>query len=236
LGNECEVFDAELYGIAKAIHLVTKLTIQPTTDVWIFCDNQSAITRMTNSFPLPVQEYILRALQNNETLGKADIKTHIHWVPGHVIVKGNERADQLAKEGTTKLRQERDPSVSITYLKWKMREEALQTWKQRWPNLRTGRSYKGQPGTNLHPILQNHKSRRTVSTLIQKRTGHGYNRAYLSHIPSTKITTPKCPCGYRNQTPKHLLLYCKLYKTERKKMQTTIKPHPLTWRMAMFTN
>jgi ribonuclease HI len=235
LGEECEVFDAELYGIAKATHLATKLLDQPTTDVWIFCDNQSAVTRMANSLPMPGQEYILRGLNNIQTLNNANIKTHIHWVPGHVSIKGNERADQLAKEGTTKQSQARDSRVSITHLKRKMREGALQQWKQRWPKLRTGRSYEGTPGTNLHPTLRNHKSRRTVSTLIQMKTGHGYNREYLSRIPTTEITTPKCPCGYRTQTPKHLLLYCKFYKTERKKMQTTIKPLPLTWRIAMFT-
>jgi hypothetical protein len=57
----------------------------------------------------------------------------------------------------------------------------------------------------------------------------------MSRIPATKITTPKCPCGYRTQTPKHLLLYCKLHKAEPKKMQNLIKPHPLTWKIAMFT-
>jgi hypothetical protein len=67
------------------------------------------------------------------------------------------------------------------------------------------------------------------------RTGHGYNRSYLSRIPTTKITTPKCPCGYRSQTPKHLLLYCKFYKTARQKMKNDIKPNPLTWRIAVFT-
>src|SRR6266852_7757011 len=103
-----------------------------------------------------------------------------------------------------------------------MREEAIQNWKIHWPKLRTGRSYEGQPGTNLHPLLRNHKSRRIVSTLIQMRTGHGYNRAYLSRIPATKITRPKCPCGYRSQTPKHLLLYCKFHKHQRKAMQKAI--------------
>src|SRR3978361_2073002 len=116
-----------------------------------------------------------------------------------------------------------------------MREEAMETWKRRWPKIRTGRSYEGHPGTNLHPLLRNHKSRRTVSTLIQMRTGQGYNREYLSRIPSTKITTPRCPCGYRSQSPKHLLLYCKLYKHQRKVMENAIKPHPMTWRIAMFT-
>src|SRR5712691_11753774 len=105
-----------------------------------------------------------------------------------------------------------------------MREQAIETWKKHWPKLRTGRAYEGQPGTNLHPLLRNHKSRRTVSTLIQMRTGHDYNCAYLSRIPTTKIMSPKCPCGYPSQTPKHLLLYCKHHKAQRKKMKEAIKP------------
>ena len=152
LGKECEVFDAELYGISKATYLATKLLDQPTTEVWIFCDNQSAVNRMTNSIPMPGQEYILRALNNIKILKNAKITSHIHWVPGHVNVKGNERADQLAKEGTKLRKQERDSRVSITYLKRKMREEAMETWKRRWPKLRTGRSYVGQPSINLQPI------------------------------------------------------------------------------------
>ena len=80
---------------------------------------------MANSIPTPGQEYILRGLNNIQTLKNANIKTHIHWVPGHTSIKGNERADQLAKEGTSKPNQARDARVSITYLKRKMREEAL---------------------------------------------------------------------------------------------------------------
>src|ERR1700704_5418038 len=118
---------------------------------------------MAHSIPTPGQEYILRPLNNIQILRNAKIKTHIHWVPGHVNVKGNERSDQLAKEGTKLPKQERDSRVSITYLKRKMREEAMETRKQHWPKLRTGRSYEGQPGTHLHPLLRNHKSRRTVS-------------------------------------------------------------------------
>ena len=111
----------------------------------------------------------------------------------------------------------------------------METWKRRWLSLTTGRSYNGNPGFNIHPLLRNHKSRRLVSTTIQMRTGHGYNRAYLSRVPTTNIESPRCTCGYYNQTPKHLILHCKLYKTERKQLIKTIKPLPLTWRIAAFT-
>ena len=54
LGIEAEVFDAELHRIIKATEIATKLLLdEGYTDTWIFCDNQSAVRRMTDKRPLP---------------------------------------------------------------------------------------------------------------------------------------------------------------------------------------
>jgi hypothetical protein len=220
----------------KATEIATKIAHHsPTTDVWIFCDNQSAVRRMADKRPVPGQEYIIKAQDNAGLLSKDKIKTHIHWVPGHVKVKGNERADKLAKEGTEGKRMPRDATTSITYLRRKNKEQQMEQWKKRWPTMTRGRSYHGRPAANIHPSLRNHPSRKLVSTVIQMRTGHGYNRQYLARIPSSSIDSPKCTCGYRKQTPEHLLLYCKHYKTQRKRLKQQIKPFPLTWQTAMHT-
>jgi ribonuclease HI len=55
-----------------------------------------------------------------------------------VVVEGNEKADQLAKKGTERKRKQRDPCTSITYTKRRIREKAMETWRKRWPSLRTG--------------------------------------------------------------------------------------------------
>jgi hypothetical protein len=65
------------------------------------------------------------------------IHTHIHWVPGHVEVEGNKKADQLAKKGTERKRKERDAYTSITYIKRQIREKAIGTWGKRWPSMKT---------------------------------------------------------------------------------------------------
>ena len=118
LGTEAEVFDVEIYGIMKATEIATRLTTDGGfTDTWIFCDTQSAVRRMRDKRPLPGQEYILKTHRNAEILASRGIGTHILWVPGHVSVKGNERADILAKEGTKGKRLPRDATTSITYLK-----------------------------------------------------------------------------------------------------------------------
>ena len=213
---EAEVFDAEIYGIMKATDIAIKSTADGGfTDTWIFCDNQSAVRRMRDKRPLLGQEYILKTHRNAEILASRGIKTHIHWVPGHVSVKGNEREDVLAKEGTKGKCLPRGATTSITYLKRKNKEQQMKTWNARWPTMKRGHSYHGRPANNIHPLLRNHSSRKLVSTVIQMRTGHGYNRQYLARIPTSSIKSPLCPCGYRRQSPRHLLLDCKNYKTER---------------------
>ena len=150
-------------------------------------------------------------------------------------VRGNEQADTLAKEGTKGKRLPRDEITSITYLKRKVKEQQMTTWNARWPTMKRGHSYHGRPANNIHPLLRNHPSRKLVSTVIQMRTGHGGDRQYLARIPTSSIESQICPCGYRRQSSGHLLLDCKYYKPERRRMKQKIKPLPLTWHMAMHT-
>src|SRR5205807_9749024 len=137
--------EAELYGIMKATEIAVKLTNHENiTDVWIFCDNQSAVWRMSDKRDLPGQEYILKTHNAAETLKDQGIKTHIHWVPGHVQVAGNEKADKQVKEGTEGNRLPRDASTSITHLKRKNKEHQMEEWKKWWPGMRRGHSYQGR--------------------------------------------------------------------------------------------
>jgi len=87
------------------------------------------------------------------------IKTHIHWVPGHVQVAGNEKAEKLEKEGREGNRLPRDASTSITHLKRKNKEHQMEEWKKWWPGMRRGHSYQGRPAANIHAQLRYHPSR-----------------------------------------------------------------------------
>src|SRR5437588_5121903 len=102
---------------------------------------------MSDKRPIPCQEYILKTHTSAEVLKSRGITVHIHWVPGHVQVKGNEKADALAKQGTEGKRLPRDATTSITYLRRKNKEKQMEEWKLRWPGMRRGRSYEGQPAT-----------------------------------------------------------------------------------------
>src|SRR5437588_12142550 len=131
LGTEAEVFDAELYGIMDATDITNHITRdEDITDVWIFCDNQSAVRRMSDKRLIHGQEYILKTHTSAEVLKSCGITVHIHWVPRHVQVKGNEKADALAKQGTEGKRLPRDATTSITYLKRKIKEQQMEECKR----------------------------------------------------------------------------------------------------------
>src|SRR5947209_2493793 len=136
LRTKAEVFDAELYGIMKATDIATHITRdEDITDVWIFCDNQSAVRRMSDKRPVPGQEYILKTHSFPEILRSCGIATDIHWVPSHIHFQGNERADTLAKKETEGKRLPRGATTSIIYLKRENREQQMEEWKRRWPKM-----------------------------------------------------------------------------------------------------
>src|SRR5437588_7323162 len=97
------------------------------------------------------------------------------------------------------------------------------------PELKLGRSYQGRPATNIHTLLRSHPSRKLVATIIQMRTGHGYNKHYLARILSSSIDSPKCKCGHRRQTPKHLQLECRHHLPRCKELRKQMRLLPLTW-------
>jgi ribonuclease HI len=50
---------------------------------------------------------------------------HIHWVPAHENIKGNELADQAAKRGTKLPNQIIDKCVSLLFIKKQIKQACL---------------------------------------------------------------------------------------------------------------
>jgi ribonuclease HI len=220
LGQQMEVYDAELLGIAEAAgRLANRALMMPRkpTDLWIFCDNQAAIRRTTSFASTPGQYAAVTINQIAENMSQSNITINICWVPGHEDVMGNEIADRLAKKATV----EKQPLLfhtSLTHLKRKISQQLAIDWEASWETSKHGRSYHGFPSLRLSDFYRS-QPRGNTSQMIGIRTGHGYFRSYLARIPSSKIATEDCFCGAARQTPKHLLLECKLYKQGREKMK-----------------
>ena len=154
---------------------------------------------------------VLQALQSNRDTELNDLSTALaslcrrhavtlQWIPSHCNLPGNEGADSLAKEGTTK--QQVDRSTSYLEVKTILKAKQHSKWRHKHP-----RYNKADPFYLL--------TRREQVTAFRLRTGHSslkyhlYSKLRIGH-------TEQCPCGTGSQTTEHLLQSCPAYEPLRK--------------------
>jgi ribonuclease HI len=108
LGKNKEVFDAELYGIQQAISIALKggnpqrgsAILNPGySTVTVFSDSQAAIRRVRSDYPGAGQSIAKAIIAKTARLAAIGVSITIRWVPSHIGIEGNERADKLAKRG-----------------------------------------------------------------------------------------------------------------------------------------
>ena len=120
-----KVFDAELFAIEKAFELAFNQISFLTKDVWIFSDSQAVIQRLQKSSLNAGQIHVL-AIENwtAKIKLKYQVNIHLSWVPGHINILGNEKANQAVKK-ETKLQKTCLKYASFSYIKKKIKELVL---------------------------------------------------------------------------------------------------------------
>ena len=91
----------------QALKLAVKYVVTKKSNALIVCDSKSALLSINAS--RPNQNNNISVLQNDLIYcAKNQITVEFVWAPSHVGIKGNERADKLAKEGAKKQTQHRE--------------------------------------------------------------------------------------------------------------------------------
>ncbi|KZS87045.1 hypothetical protein SISNIDRAFT_399553, partial [Sistotremastrum niveocremeum HHB9708] len=68
------------------------------SNVHIFADNSAAVLAIQNPEVHPAQLYSLDFRDRRQELEAMGIQVEGSWIPSHMGIEGNERADGLAKE------------------------------------------------------------------------------------------------------------------------------------------
>ena len=163
---------------------------------------------------------VLQALENNTCKDKninnlsavigQVINTHaveitLQWIPGHVQIPGNERADALAKQGAMKT--QNVSSASINTAKQIIKQTKKKIWMNEWTNTDKGRNfYNHMPSPNPNDNINQIKRNEQV-TIFRLRSGHAPLNKHLSRIGVKD--NPLCPlCGVHEETVNHHLFEC----------------------------
>jgi len=187
--GRAEVFDAEVVALAVALDVAAA-----ERRALVLSDSQAAVCPVSKGFSPSCQPAAERAFNGLRHPG-----VKLDWCPAHAGVKGNERADQLAKLATGP---EVEPRGLPThaYAKAAARKRHEQRVREWWEKSKPARY--GTLGLGPHPDALN-TTRPRMGRIVQHRTGHG---PFVSYLRRFKEGTPRHSCGVP-QEPQHLS-YC----------------------------
>ena len=208
LGCSASVFQAEIVAIsAVAEDLLARHSHDTVID--IYSDSQAAIQaigglRVTACTVKTCRDALSKLVSHNNAVT-------LNWVPGHCDVTGNERADQLARDGSSKPPQGPEPLVPIPY---SLLKRAVGTWIREEHNKAWADGTVGMSTRALLPVVDRtltktllDLSRRELRIVVHMLTQHNPLRCHLHRIGQAE--DPWCTkCGMETETPRHIVEEC----------------------------
>ena len=204
--NSCaSVFSAESAAIELALDEIQKSSDKSFV---IFSDSLSLLTAL-QSFKVS-DTRVLSIVERVHHLSQQK-KIVFAWVPGHMGIPGNDRADSLAR-AAVHLEPREDEPLCHTDLRPVIKTAFTNIFKNSWDIQQTNKLHDVMP--ELRPFSAPQLNRRHDSLLRRLRIGHTpLTHSYLL----TGDPPPVCDqCG-QPQSVRHILLDCDFYSTQRKK-------------------
>ena len=214
LPKEASIYSAELHAVKMAVDSITRVirTSEQYTQSVIFTDSKSTVDSLNANNDHPVVRYIIHKIFDATLRG-----THIEicWIPCHVDIIGNDKADQKAKAAAN-----RQPELIPIYykdyfptLKTAFLKQRNTTWQNlpRQPKLRTIR-----PDLEPWPPMQ-YINRRCQVIMNRLRMGHTrFTHGYLMDSNMGPPVPPMCHfCAQDLLSVNHIFTMCAALNTSR---------------------
>ena len=212
----CSVYTAELYAILTALQLA--LDAETMNGIALFTDSYSSVQSLLNyQNTNPIVQEILKIINENQ-----HILVNIYWIPSHMNIFGNEKADQLAKKGlneiVTNINIHHNDAKNAAY------KQYFEKWNTYWQNNNKYHNtiFERQMYV-LHPHIGKWKAfdfenRRYMGIITRLR--HGKTRLTHNHIFES-MDPPNCTGCNDQLTVQHILDICPAYDHIRTQLGTS---------------
>ena len=210
------IFQAEAKAITTCAEEIVKENIKDRK-ICIFSDSQAVLKSLLNNKTTSktIEECITKlkiASQHNEI--------QLKWIPGHEGFEGNEKADELARQGAAKIvdMDTNDCSIALNVVKRKIKEWGTKQANKNW-NKTFGarhskeilRSYSDQRASKILNL-----QRSEIQNVVGFMTGHGHFKKHLHNMKV--ITSPNCKFCDEEETAEHIMCECDAYALLRLKL------------------
>ena len=148
------------------------------------------------------------------TLARKGFNISFLWVPGHVGITGNERADASAKEALSDV-EYASPLVPYEDLRASLRNSVLEKWRESWRTLDNCK-LRGIKGVTSAWPSSSRVNRREEVVITRLRIGHcPLTHAYLftEEKEPPQCEDCRCPLSIR-----HILIDCAKYRDARTRL------------------
>lgn len=208
------IYTAECYAIFEALKFATK---NKNNSYIVYTDSLSVLETLNiQKLDIKTNFYILEI---KEMLKKFDNKSmQLIWVPAHKGIKGNEKADEMAKQATVN----KSDNILIPYT------DFYAFFKKKFTNsnnekIQKDGEYKGKTyfknyykNTAKPWFIDSSLSRKYITTVNRLRSDHYSLNASLFKIKV--VDNSSCTCGYEIQCINHIIFQCEIYDEQRKKL------------------
>ncbi|KAF8587536.1 hypothetical protein K439DRAFT_1337999 [Ramaria rubella] len=185
----------------------------------------SAIQNIFEAAPIAGQDYSTRFRESIIAFLDAD-PTHtveIAWSPGHEGIRGNERADKLAKAATQLRGSNQTTGTHALHL---AKTKVIDNWRREWKCTPPSGHYAiadHRPPSLKPPPHFLSLDCRIYGLVTQARTGHAFTgEYYATSVPSNDV---RCPCGEAGQalqTRTHIIRDCPRHDRHRHHLESAI--------------
>lgn len=215
MGRWPTVFQAEIQAILECSSICLSRNYRHS-NICIMSDSQAALNALKSS--TCTSKHVWECVQSLQNLASRN-QVNLYWVPGHCGIDGNERADMLARLGSSHQFTGPEPfcGLSASSLRMELRIWESSTIEANWKNTLIARQAKRfvTPNASItRKILD--LSKRDLSTYTGLITGHCPSRYHLKIIG--KLQDDVCRlCGMDKEDSEHLLCHCPAICNTRRK-------------------